>query len=59
MPGNTELLRVNGEACVGIAPDLLAQYPKPPRCVIAVRVAEVFCQYSRAIRQSQLWLPAR
>jgi PPOX class probable FMN-dependent enzyme len=58
MPGNTELLRVNGEACFSVAHDLLAQYPKPPRCVIVVRVAEVLCQCSRAIRHSQLWLPA-
>lgn len=59
IPGNNELLRVNGEAFVSVAPDLLAQYPKPPRCVIVVRVAEVFCQCSRAIQQSQLWPPGR
>lgn len=59
IPGNNELLRVNGEAVVSVAPDLLAQYPKAPRCVIVVRVAEVFCQCSRAIQQSQLWPPGR
>lgn len=59
IPGNNELLRVNGEAFVSVAPDFLAQYPTPPRCVIVVRVAEVFCQCSRAIRQSQLWPPGR
>lgn len=59
IPGNNELLRVNGEAFVSVAPDLLAHYPKPPRCVIVVRVDEVFCQCSRAIQQSNLWPPAR
>jgi PPOX class probable FMN-dependent enzyme len=59
IPGNNELLRVNGHAFVSVAPGLREQYPKPPRCVIVVRVHEVFCQCSRAIQQSNLWPQAR
>jgi PPOX class probable FMN-dependent enzyme len=59
IPGNNELLRVNGHAFVSVAPELREQYPKPPRCVIVVRVDEVFCQCSRAIQQSNLWPQAR
>jgi PPOX class probable FMN-dependent enzyme len=59
IPGMSELLRVNGRACLSISPDLLARYPRQPRCVIVVHVDEAFCQCSRAIEQSSLWLAAR
>lgn len=58
IPGMPELLRVNGQACLSISPDLLGRYPKPPRCVIVVHVDEAFCQCSRAIQQSNLWSSA-
>jgi PPOX class probable FMN-dependent enzyme len=58
IPGRAELLRVSGQASLSMAPHLLAAYPKPPRCVILVRVDEVFAQCSRAVQQSQLWSPA-
>jgi PPOX class probable FMN-dependent enzyme len=57
IPGMPELLRVNGRACLSVSPDLLQRYPKPPRCVIVVRVDEAFRQCSRAIQQSNLWSP--
>jgi PPOX class probable FMN-dependent enzyme len=57
IPGMPELLRVNGQACLSIAPDLLARYAMPPRCVIVVHVDEAFRQCSRAISQSKLWSP--
>lgn len=59
IPGMPELLRVNGQALLSTAPELLGRYPKPPRCVIVVSVDEAFCQCSRAIRQSNLWAFAR
>jgi PPOX class probable FMN-dependent enzyme len=55
IPGNNELLRVNGHAFVSVAPGLREQFATPPRCVIVVGVDEVFCQCSRAIGQSKLW----
>lgn len=58
IPGMPELLRVNGQAHLSIAPDLLARYPDPPRCVIVVRVDEAFSQCSRAVQQSKLWSSA-
>nr|WP_314631427.1 MSMEG_1061 family FMN-dependent PPOX-type flavoprotein [uncultured Noviherbaspirillum sp.] len=58
IPGRAELLRVSGQATLSVAPHLLAKYTKPPRCVILVRVDEVFSQCSRAVQQSHLWSPA-
>jgi PPOX class probable FMN-dependent enzyme len=57
IPGMPELLRVNGQACLSVSPDLLQKYANPPRCVIVVHVDEAFCQCSRAIQQSKLWSP--
>ena len=56
IPGNNELIRVNGHAFVSVALDVREQFAMPPRCVIVVRVDEVFSQCSRAIEQSKLWL---
>lgn len=55
IPGRAELLRVSGQACLSVAPGLLSHFAKPPRCVILVRVDEVFSQCSRAVQQSRLW----
>ena len=55
IPGRAELLRVSGQASLSVAPDLLALYARPPRCVILVHVDEVFSQCSRAVQQSGLW----
>ena len=58
IPGRAELLRVNGRASLSVAPDLLAEYPKPPRCVILVNVEEAFSQCTRAVQNAHLWSPA-
>jgi PPOX class probable FMN-dependent enzyme len=58
IPGMADLLRVNGQACLSIHPDLLLRFAKPPRCVIVVQVEEAFRQCSRAIQQSKLWSSA-
>lgn len=55
IPGKNELLRVNGQACLSVSPELLEMYPEPPRCVIVVHVEEAFSQCSRALQQSKLW----
>jgi hypothetical protein len=58
IPGRPELLRVSGQACVSVSPELLELYPAPPRCVILVQVDEAFSQCSRAVQQSRLWSQA-
>jgi PPOX class probable FMN-dependent enzyme len=58
IPGMADLLRVNGQACLSIHPDLLGQFARPPRCVIVVQVEEAFRQCSRAVQQSSLWTVA-
>ncbi len=61
IPGVGETLRVNGRACISVAPDLLARFEmrgKPPRCVTVVNVERVYFQCARAIARSGLWSPA-
>jgi uncharacterized protein len=58
IPGRAELLRVSGQASLSVAPNLLAKYAKPPRCMILVHVEEAFSQCSRAVQQAQLWSSA-
>jgi PPOX class probable FMN-dependent enzyme len=58
IPGMADLLRVNGQACLSVHPELLEVFDRPPRCVIVVQVEEAFRQCSRAIQQSKLWAAA-
>ena len=60
IPGVGETLRVNGNARITVAPELMARFAvegKLPRCVIEVRVETVFFQCARAIQRSKLWAP--
>ncbi len=60
IPGVGETLRVNGQAVISVAPDLLARFPaqgKLPRSVIVVRVESVYFQCPKAIVRSDLWNP--
>jgi PPOX class probable FMN-dependent enzyme len=61
VPGVGETLRVNGQASISTAPDLIERFAmegKPPKCVIVVKVDTVFFQCARAIHRSRLWQPA-
>lgn len=62
LPGMGETLRVNGMGAVSVDPALLARFAvdgKAPRSVLAVQVAEVYFQCSRAVLRAALWDPAR
>jgi uncharacterized protein len=58
IPGSNTAMRVNGSANLRTDPDLLAGFEKAkklPRCVIAVRIAEVYPQCARALMRAELW----
>ena len=60
VPGVGETLRVNGQAAISVAPDLLRSFEiqgKAPRSVLVVAVETVFFQCSRAIVRAKLWEP--
>ncbi|NDZ15491.1 pyridoxamine 5'-phosphate oxidase [Variovorax sp. WS11] len=60
VPGVGETLRVNGKACITVAPELLARFAvegKPPQCVLVIQVESVYFQCARAIQRSKLWAP--
>ena len=58
VPGSTNVIRVNGQAQVSTAPDLLARFRdkgRAPRSVIVIRIAEIYSQCARALMRSRLW----
>lgn len=60
IPGVGETLRVNGQAAITTAPEMLARFVvqgQLPKCVIVVKVEAVFFQCARAIQRSGLWQP--
>ena len=62
IPGVGETLRVNGNASISVAPELLARFPaqgKLPRSVIVVRVESVYFQCPKALVRSELWNPEK
>jgi PPOX class probable FMN-dependent enzyme len=62
VPGWNNVLRLNGEAVLSVAPDLLASFEKDgrqPRCVIVITTGSVYFQCARAIMRADLWNPLR
>ena len=62
IPGCGETLRVNGQASICTAPELLARFEfrgALPRSVIVVAVERVYFQCPKAIVRSDLWNPAK
>lgn len=58
VPGSTLAVRVNGTARLTADPALCGRFErdgKNPRCVIVIRVAEVYSQCARALQRSNLW----
>ena len=56
------MMRINGDAHVTVAPELMARFVhdgKPPRSVIVVDIREVYFHCSKALLRSQLWNPER
>lgn len=61
IPGKGETLRVNGRAEISVDPALLARCAMAdalPKCVLRIRVENVYFQCARAILRSQLWQAA-
>lgn len=60
LPGITDMMRINGDARVTVAPDLMARFVhdgKPPRSVVVVETREVYFHCSKALLRSDLWNP--
>lgn len=58
VPGNDNVVRVNGTAVLSVDPDLLGSFGqngKNPRSVIVVTIAEIYFQCSRSLMRSDLW----
>lgn len=58
IPGSTTAIRVNGSARITADDALRARFVregKHPRCVIVIRLAEVYSQCARALQRSELW----
>lgn len=58
VPGVNETLRVNGQARILIAPELLIRFAldgKSPQCVLEITVDTAFFQCGRAMIRSGLW----
>ena len=61
IPDVGETLRVNGQASISIEPALLQQFSmdgKLPKCVLIIKVENVFFQCARAIKRAKLWQPS-
>ena len=60
IPGVGETLRVNGQASISVAPELIEQFPfrgTLPRSVIVVRAERIYFQCPKALVRSELWNP--
>lgn len=60
VPGWNNVLRLNGEAVLSVAPDLLSSFEKDgrqPRCVIVITTGSVYFQCARALMRADLWNP--
>lgn len=58
VPGNDNVIRVNGRAEVDTDPELLESFTREgqtPRSVIRVHIGEVYFQCARALKRSDLW----
>lgn len=60
LPGVNDMMRINGDARVTLAPDLMARFVhdgRAPRSVVVVETREVYFHCSKALRRSDLWNP--
>lgn len=59
VPGNINVIRINGTAIVTTDPDLRTRFEreggKQPATVIVIQIAEVYSQCARALMRSALW----
>ena len=60
LPGVTDMMRINGNATITIAPTLMERFVhdgKAPRSVIVIETREVYFHCSKALLRSDLWNP--
>lgn len=60
LPGVTDMMRINGDAAITTAPELMERFAhdgKAPRSVIVVETREVYFHCSKALIRSDLWNP--
>lgn len=58
VPGNANVLRVNGLAEIDVDPELCARFDidgKSPRSVVRLRIEKAYFQCARAIMRADLW----
>ena len=61
VPGDEEVVRINGRATLSTDPELLEQLSlngKPAQLAVIVRIDEVFMHCARALLRARLWNPA-
>ncbi len=59
VPGSVNVMRINGNAYLSVAPDDLTRFDRKgtnPRSVIMINIAEVYFQCARAILRAGLWI---
>jgi PPOX class probable FMN-dependent enzyme len=62
LPGVTDMMRINGDAHITVAPDLMTRFThdgKAPRSVVVVETREVYFHCSKALLRSALWKPEK
>ncbi len=58
IPGVDETLRINGSASISTDENYLRMYPNeknPPKCIIEIKVNEVYLHCAKAFMRSKLW----
>ncbi|RLJ40834.1 hypothetical protein BCF46_3405 [Litoreibacter meonggei] len=58
VPGSNNVVRVNGEAKVTFDEGLRGRFSdkgRTPRCVVVIKIIEVYSQCARALMRSELW----
>ena len=58
VPGNTNVIRINGKARVTFDQELCARFSdkgRQPRAVIVIRIGEIYFQCARALVRAELW----
>ncbi|MGN5240536.1 MULTISPECIES: MSMEG_1061 family FMN-dependent PPOX-type flavoprotein [unclassified Rhodococcus (in: high G+C Gram-positive bacteria)] len=61
VPGNEEVVRVNGTASLSTEPDLLAELAmsgKPAQLAVIVRIDEAYLHCARALLRAKVWEPS-
>lgn len=58
IPGQTNVIRVNGTASLSVDPEMIASFEQRgqhPRSVIVIKIGEIYGQCARAVMRADLW----